>query len=169
LTAPEFDNHRFLVEQARGDIVKEAGQSSKVSYESIRKLDGAVLELQAAFEDRFAGQAKVSKEAGGNRMTTWTHYNTAKRFLRSMSGEVLRIAQTQKAAAFDGSLKFEGDNAIHLLTYMSRNGLDFAPAEPGDEAAYHTLFAIMRDLYLLAAETDESIKPVPVNPNIGEK
>jgi hypothetical protein len=168
LTAPEFENNRFLFEQARDQVVKEA-QGGRISHETIRGLDGALIDLRAAFEDRFAGQAKVARDGGGNRMTTWTHYNTAKRFLQSLSGEVLRLAQTQKSAAFDGTLKFEGDNAIHLLTYMSRNGLDFAPAEPGDENAYHNLFHMMRDLYLLVAESDAAIKPVVPNPVIGEK
>jgi hypothetical protein len=41
---------------------------------------------------------------------------------------------------------------------MSRHGLEFAPAKPGEEAAYHTVFRMMRDVYVTIADNDESIQ-----------
>jgi hypothetical protein len=42
---------------------------------------------------------------------------------------------------------------------MARHGLEFAPAESGDEPAYHGLFSMMRDLYLVVADRDQGTRP----------
>ena len=42
---------------------------------------------------------------------------------------------------------------------MNRNGVEFGPAKPGSEFAYHQLFVMTRALYLTVAEEDESIQP----------
>lgn len=168
LAAADFENHRFNFSVALDQVKKEASENGRITPESIQKLDESLFEIKAAFDDKYTGPAKTAS-VNGSRMQNWSHYNTGKRFLQSLAGEVGRLATTQKASAFDGSLKFEGDNLVALLTYMSRSGLDFAPAEPGDEQAYHRLFAMMRDIYVIVAENDPSIKPVIPNPNIGER
>lgn len=35
---------------------------------------------------------------------------------------------------------------------MSPNGLEFAPALPGEEAAYHQVFHMMRDLFVTVVD-----------------
>jgi len=41
----------------------------------------------------------------------------------------------------------DGAHLVGLMTHMTRNGLTFAPAQPGDEPAYLQVFRMMRDLY----------------------
>ncbi len=167
LGAPEFHSQRRTFEQARERVISES-KNGKISYDAIKALSKSLNDLQIAFLEKYSGSAKTDN-AHGSRMETWNHYNTGKRFLTSLEGEVRRLAQTQKSTAFDGSLKFDGDNVLALLTFMSRNGLDFAPSEPGEEAAYHELFKSMRDLYGTVAEADDAIKPPERNRTVGEK
>lgn len=85
-------------------------------------------------------------------------YGLAKRFLQSIAGELYRIRSVGPKALKDDSLRFGGNNMIALLTHMSRNGLEFAPALPGEEPAYHQVFHMMRDLLVAVAEDGKSGK-----------
>jgi hypothetical protein len=79
-------------------------------------------------------------------------YGLAKRFLQSLAGELYRIRSVGVKALNDDSMRFEGKNLIALLTHMSRNGLEFAPALPGEEAAYHQVYHMMRDLFVAVVD-----------------
>ncbi len=167
LAGADFNDYRFAFDRAKEKVVEEA-QNGRVSPDAINEMAAALFDIQQAFDLKFAGGIKTEKSYG-SRMATWNHYNTAKRFLQGLAGEIRRLEHTQKPTAFDGSLRFEGDNLVALITYMSRHGLDFAPAEPGDEPAYHKVFTMMRDMYVTVADEDEALKPVERNRNIGEK
>lgn len=79
-------------------------------------------------------------------------YGLAKRFLQSLAGELYRIRSVGVKALKDDSMRFQGNNLIALLTHMSRNGLEFAPALPGEEAAYHQVFHMMRDVFVAVVD-----------------
>jgi hypothetical protein len=85
-------------------------------------------------------------------------YGLAKRFLQSLAGELYRIRSVGAKALNDDSMKFEGDNLVALLTHMSRNGLEFAPAQPGDEPAYHQVFHMMRDVFVAVSDDAKASK-----------
>lgn len=48
----------------------------------------------------------------------------------------------------EGRTKFEGDNLLDLMAFMSKSALKFDAAQPGEEAGYHQVFQMMRDLYI---------------------
>jgi len=61
---------------------------------------------------------------------------------------VVRALETNDRWIFDGSYKFQGKSLVELLQHMSRNGLEFAPPEAGDEGTYNRLFLGLRNVYL---------------------
>src|SRR5439155_515949 len=116
-----------------------------VQNNAVKELLTAFDELDRKFTARYPRQTRVKT------VELFQHYQMAQRFLQSLSGEILRL-QTAGTLATTENLRFVGDNLVALLTHMSRNGLDFAPAKPGDEATYHTVFRMMRDLYITVAD-----------------
>lgn len=77
-----------------------------------------------------------------------THYLDSKRFLESVFGELHRLQRTGSSSLLVGRGKFEGDNLLDLMAFMSKSALKFDAAQPGEEAAYHEVFRMMRDLYV---------------------
>ena len=84
-------------------------------------------------------------------------FQAGQRFLESLAGELFRLRDLGPNALGPASRKFQGDNLIELLTHMSRNGLEFAPAQAGDEAAYFQVFHMMRDLFATIADDDSVV------------
>ena len=83
---------------------------------------------------------------------------SAEAFLRRLDRQLLRVQNTGDFRAFRPERGFDsekdGDHLISLVTYMTQNGFEFAGATPGNESAYHTVFAMMRDLYVRVADND---------------
>lgn len=70
-------------------------------------------------------------------------YLTGKRFLDSLDGAVKLLDQPTSRQVLDGSLKATGRDVPELVLNMTKKGLQFAPATPGDEAPYFGLFNAM--------------------------
>ncbi len=79
--------------------------------------------------------------------------NDGKAFLQTLSGEIRRMEKLGPGKAGTQTLVFQGSELPELLAHMVRNGLEFAPAQPGDEQAYENVFLMLRDLYV-AFEAD---------------
>lgn len=152
LRDPQFDKQRTAFQEARRVVVDESHVGA-VSPKRIQELDVALLDLHGAFEE-FYNQ----KRRKLTNFRSWSEHTTADSFLKSLIGEVGRLKATGSVEAFDGSMKFPGNDLFSLLRFMSRHGLDFAPATPGGESAYHEVFKMMRDLYVTASEDDQSIR-----------
>ncbi|MBW3541271.1 MAG: hypothetical protein KY476_13470 [Planctomycetes bacterium] len=157
LREDEFAAHRRRFHRARERVSAEAA-AGDISNEAIREFDQALADMKEAFDRSYSRRNRHS-DRHGSRMNTWQHYRTASLFLSSLSGEILRLQTTGSTQAFDGSLKFTGHDLVELITYMSRNGLDFAPAQPGEEHSYHDAFAMLRDVYTTVADDDEGAAP----------
>jgi len=142
-----FVRDRQTFEKARKKVLASAtaGGASPTDFKSL-------LEAYDALERRF--QTRFPKEARLKTTSTFQHYLTTQRFLQSLGAEIIRLQTTGSLAGAD-DLKFQGNNLLDLLVHMSRRGLDFAPAQPGEDAAYHGVFRLMRDLYITVAEEDE--------------
>ena len=151
-----FASHRSDFEDARAKVISEATGRS-ISNKTIDDVDKALKDLKVEYLS-FYGKGKSTSRIYGSRMQTWQHVHTGKVFLTSLTGEVNRLKVTGKTDAFDGSLKFEGENLIDLLTYMARNGLVFAPPEKGNESTCYDVFAMMRDVFRTVADEDEGLK-----------
>jgi hypothetical protein len=73
-----------------------------------------------------------------------SQYIQAKRFLNQLSDAVRALADPKVARYFDGTWVARGKNVAELVDYLKKEGLKFAPATPGDEASYNSLYQAMR-------------------------
>jgi hypothetical protein len=67
-------------------------------------------------------------------------YNEAKRYLRELSQAMKILKRPDVGDYFNGKYKAEGKSAGELIRNMGKNGLRFAPAAQGDEAAYNAIY-----------------------------
>ena len=74
---------------------------------------------------------------------TLTAYNDAKRYLNLLQDAVRALEDPNVADYFHGKYSAQGKTVAKLVDYMTKNGLRFAPATPGDEGAYRALQSYM--------------------------
>jgi hypothetical protein len=86
------------------------------------------------------GVAKLRQDA----QTAWNAeqidtaaYIESKRFLESLSNGLEVLKRPDAAKYLGGGFKATGNTVAELVVNMSRQGLSFAPALPGEEAAYY--------------------------------
>jgi hypothetical protein len=73
-----------------------------------------------------------------------TQYIAARRYLKQV-GQAIRVLKGPRAANyFDNTWNARGKNVAELVDYMRKEGLVFAAAVPGDEAAYNALYHALR-------------------------
>lgn len=153
----EFDSTRSAFESARTDVVNGSESGGQVPVAEIRDLHEALMRLTQEFHQ----SAEVDQYVEQHRR--YSHFVTADRFLQELDREIIRLEETGDIRPFRGGNNYDpevaGDNLISLLCFMNRNGLEFAPAQPGSESTYHHLFVMMRSLYLTVAEQDPSTQP----------
>src|SRR5205807_2499563 len=66
-------------------------------------------------------------------------YIQGKHFLESLESAIKMLPQPGTARLLDGTYSARGRNVQELVNNMTSNGLSFAAATPGDEAAYYAL------------------------------
>ena len=160
LRSKEFDSYRNEFLRERTNIIEQAQTGdSTIDDESLKSLNQAFLNLSDEFRRKFTRRKRFA-----NGMESWGQFQRANLFLKSLWGEIGLLKSSGNIGVLDAGLEFHpeenGSDIIALLTFMSRNGLDFAPAEPQDVASYHQVFAMMRDLYINIAEEDAALKPL---------
>ncbi len=147
LRGSELQTERTHFENARTNLM--SGPETSLEN-NLKELFTAYDQLVEAFHKLHTREARLKS------VNTHREYGLAKRFLQSLASELYRIRSVGPKALKDDALKFEGKNAVALLTHMSRNGLEFAPSLPGEEPAYHRVFHMLRDLYVTVAEDDQA-------------
>jgi len=153
----QFNSARAKYEAARQQAIQEANETDKVAVDSIQKLKTALMELTRAFH--FSSETWEWAKAHRR----YTQHNDARRFLAELDREIRRLEETGDIRPFQGRSGYDpaihGEHVVSLLTFMNRNGIEFASARPGEEYAYNNLYVMMRALYLTVADEDESIQP----------
>jgi hypothetical protein len=153
----EFNSHRDEFTKLREQAIAEA-QDGTINDQTLVDLNKTFLDLSDEFH-QYYNKAKRHEQG----MSSWSAYKRGDLFLKSLWGEIGLLQSTGDIDTLDAGLQFEpgekGGNLLDVLLYMSRNGLEFAPAKPQDSAAYYRTFAMMRDLYINIAEEDESLQP----------
>jgi hypothetical protein len=95
------------------------------------RVDGSLLDQMAGDVDR------LQETLHGNASTTTPQaYIEAKQFLNRFDDALKALGQPDVGSYFNGKYAFQGKNVADLVQFMSSNGLQFAAAVPGDEAAY---------------------------------
>jgi hypothetical protein len=154
----QFAAERSAFEDARAAVLADADGGGEIRVDNLQGLERALGELVLRFYN------ELDREDW--RKATYTkrsQYRAAEAFLSRLDREIVRIQNVGDVEAFRVRGGYDpahdGDHLIGLLTYMTRNGVQFDRAAPGDEPVYHTVFMMMRDLYVTVAEQDEGIRP----------
>ncbi len=158
----EFEASRIAFENARTEVTRESQETGQASVASIQRMESALMTLTGEFH----GSTTVSQWV--KQRHRYAHFYASDRFLQNLDREIMQLEKSGDIRPFRGQSgydpKSDGEHLVSLLCFMNRNGVEFAPSNPGSEFAYHNLFVLMRGLYLTIAEEDESIKPK----NLGE-
>jgi hypothetical protein len=156
LRAPELKDARSQFEAARTMALET--QSSDDFDVCIRKL----ILRHAALEEAFLKMQNRATRLKSQQ--AWVACNDGKAFLQTMSGEIRRMEKLGPGRFVPEELRYQGSELPELLAHMVRNGLEFAPAKPDDEQAYHQVFIMLRDLYVAfesdAAQNEPATKAV---------
>lgn len=150
LRSPELNDVRSRFEKARAEVFKL--QTSADFEAGIRRLILAHAALQEAFVNAQTRDKRLQS------VQAWESYNDAKAFLETLSGEVRRLHKLGPGQTVPQDLAYKGTELPELLAHMVRNGLEFAPAKPGDEPAYNQVFHMLRDLYAAFEADREATK-----------
>ncbi len=143
--SPEFADARNAYEAAQDKARKELlGPLNQVSWETFQELQEAVDRLADVLSRKYP--PAVRREMTGQDWAIF--YDNGQRFLKAQAAAVLRIAATQRPELLDGSIGFTGNSVFELIEHMCRHGLEFAPAQPGDEGVYTRLLTALRYLYM---------------------
>jgi hypothetical protein len=142
MNASEFDQAKADFENARNALVEEIKEKHQVSNQSQERIIQSVNAVFVALDNAYPQEKRKDP-------TVFSTYSRAKSFTTNLLAQVRRACSSNSAAYFlGGGMRFEGDTVVGLLQHMYRNGLEFAPPEPGGEGVYKTLFQGMRTLYL---------------------
>jgi hypothetical protein len=69
-------------------------------------------------------------------------------YLKVQRAAIRMAIESDDVDGLDGGLAFHGETLFQLLNHMSKRGLRFAPASPGNKHVYTNMFLAMRDVYL---------------------
>ena len=151
----------------RAAVFLESENQGHASVSAIREMENALLELT----NQFHGSDEVARLI--EERTKYTHFYAADRFLQELDREIIQLQKTGDMRPFRGQSGYapdsDGAHLVSLLCFMNRNGVEFAPPNPGSEFAYHNLFVLMRGLYLTVAEQDESLQPKNLSKAVRER
>ncbi len=141
LRAPEFERQRKGFEAARDKMLTDRANGRR-NWESEKRVMEACDALSRKFESANPRQLRTES------YESFATYRSGQRYLKSLAAEVMRAITTQDEWIFQGVYRFEGDSVVDLIQHMCRNGLEFAPPQPGSEGAYRSLFESLRKIYL---------------------
>ena len=158
LRGEEFLAEREAYMAARRAVLEQADTGGRIDSDNLLQLKTTYGELTRKFYERYVAQEQA--QAGWE---TFRQFHAARAFLHALGSEIRRYENTGDARVLQVVKGFhpdaDGQDVLGLLAYMNRNGVRFAPAQPGDEQAYHAVFKMMRDIYVTVAENDEAIRP----------
>jgi hypothetical protein len=112
--------------QARINEAMTQGLKGRIDVEILARLDGSVQDLDSLLARKVADMSV-------------TKYIEAKRYLRQLGETVQVLARSDANLYIKGALALDPAkirNVRELVSHMSENGLTFAAAVEGDEAAY---------------------------------
>lgn len=134
---------REQFDKARVDLVKNLATND--GPQKLQTLLDRYWDMRTALDQWFEGH---KKDSGFVAQGSPTHYLDGKRFLESVFGEIHRLQRTGSSSLLVGRSAFDGDNLLDLMAFMSKSALKFDAAQPGEEAGYHQVFQLMRDVYV---------------------
>jgi hypothetical protein len=126
-----YADTRKQVQDLSAQAVKQA-ESGAVNPKTLNDLIAAVNKLSAELKDNAAN-------------TEPNQYIRAKRYLNDLNASLNTLQQPNASNYFSKQWTAQGNTVSELVAYMTSQGLKFAPAAPGEEAAYNMLQRMLAD------------------------
>jgi hypothetical protein len=139
-----FDAGRKRMDRAMSQAIQQSMAGKQVDAELLTELRSALDSL------------RETKSAHVHELTP-TQFVQARRFMNELH-ETIRTLQTPSAANFaTGKWAARGDTVSELVLNLTRDGLRFAPAAPGNEFAYNSLYHSMLKYERALAQFTEGV------------
>jgi hypothetical protein len=142
LSGPEFRELRERAESLTSDALKQASFGNPVDPGTIKALLADSTQLR-----------RELRRTGGD--VTPSMYIEASNYLNSLDGAIRALQQPDVSSFVNGRYALKSKTVPQLVKFMTNNGLQFAPAVPGDEGPYVALQQAM-------AAYDRSLQPQAV-------
>jgi hypothetical protein len=126
LKGDEFSEERSAIDKELPKLVQQASTNSRVDAGT----------LTATKKNLEALHDKLAKNVGE---IGTSQYIESKRYLNFLNDAMRALGNDDVANYFNQKFAAKGKTAAEVVKYMSDKGLKFAPATPGDEAAYRAL------------------------------
>jgi hypothetical protein len=130
LLGPVFQEPRERLAARASEAFRDQGSDGQVDPATIRQMADDVNQLRQ----------RLRQNVGA---LDFYPYTEAKAFLKSFDDALVALQQPDAARHFDGQYALKAQTVLGLVKHMAENGLRFAPALPGDEAAYRALHQVI--------------------------
>jgi hypothetical protein len=127
LRGEAFEAERKDLDRFAPEAIKQAQFNTRVDTAYLNDMTEAQRKLHRKLE------SKVSELSPGQ-------YMEAKKFLNNIDDAIRALQDPNVANYFSGKYAAKARTVAELIDYMAKQGLSFAPAVSGDEAAYHALY-----------------------------
>jgi hypothetical protein len=142
LGGPEFKEQRERINSLAQRAVGQAEFNNQVDPGTITQLSNDVDTLH-----------KQLRKSGGD--LPFDLYTEAKTFLNNLDASLTALRQHDVGSYFTGKFAIKAKTVPELVEHMAKQGLQFAPAMPGDESAYTALHQALAN-YDLAAQAQSA-------------
>jgi hypothetical protein len=141
-----FDAGRKRMDGLMSEAIQQSMAGKRVEAKLTNELRSALADMQKTLE-------------AGVQDLTPTHWIQARRYLNILQ-ETIRTLERPTAANYaTGKWAARGDTATELVMNLTRDGLTFAPAAPGSESAYNSLFQSLTQYDRALAWLTEGVVP----------
>jgi hypothetical protein len=142
LGGPDFKESRERLTSLAQAAVRQAEFNGQVDPGTLTQMSNDVDNLQ-----------KQLRKSGGD--LPFAVYTEAKTFLNNLDDAITALRQRDVGNYFTGKLALKAKTVPELVDHMTKQGLQFAPAVPGDESAYLALHQAIAN-YDAAAQTQQA-------------
>jgi hypothetical protein len=101
---------------------------------------GVLNDIEADMKD-LEEQLASKKTVDSMSVTNWME---ARKYLNQLRRAVRSLSDPRAANYFNNTWTAKGRTVAELVSHLQKEGLRFAPAAPGDEAAYNALYQALR-------------------------
>jgi hypothetical protein len=127
LQGKEYQDARTSLQRAIEGAVRQVKSNKPVEPGTLKDMNASLRRLDRTLRDNVPELSP-------------SEYIGALRYLGQVGNAVTALSDTQVATYCNQDWVREGKDVGGLVRYMAENGLEFAPAVPGDEAAYAALY-----------------------------
>jgi hypothetical protein len=138
LADDQFDRGRAEVEQFTTAAVKELMSNGKAAAKTLRGLNKSLAGLRADLK------SQVAEMPAGD-------YTRSVRYINELMDAAKQMQEPNAGNYFNGQWRAEGNTVGELVDNMIKKGVRFAPATPGSESYYTSLYQSLRTYNLAVA------------------